>query len=164
MNYYNLNKYSFYSNSIALKCSARLMYMLLLCCFISCQQTVSGQEVPQAVQSNFDKMYPGEKDPNWHIDSHGYYEAHFKKDGIKYRADYNKDGSWYETETSIKVKELPKAIRKAIKEQFSQYEISEVEKVQHSTKGLFYDVEFKRKGKNKDVEFREDGSVLYITP
>ena len=137
---------------------------LFFCLLLSCAQSVSSQEVPAAVQANFEKMYPGENDPDWHIDSHGYYEANFKKKGVKYRADYTKDGSWYETETNIKKKELPEAILKAIKEQFGQYDISEVEKVQHHSKGLFYDVEFKRKGKNKDVEFREDGSVLYITP
>lgn len=131
---------------------------------VSCQQAVTGQEVPKAVKKNFKKMYPGENDTDWHIDSHGYYEAHFKQEGIKYRADYNKDGSWYETETNIKKKELPEAIRKVIKQQFSELKISEVEKVQHHSKGLFYDVEFKRKGKNKDVEFKEDGSILYITP
>lgn len=129
-----------------------------------CQQEVKSQEIPEAVKTNFKKMYPGENSPNWHIDSHGFYEAHFKQGGVKYRADYNKDGSWYETETNIKKKALPKAIRKAIKKQFSHFEISEIEKVQNAEKGLFYDVEFKRKGKNKDVEFREDGSILYITP
>ncbi len=131
---------------------------------LSCQQAVSSQEVPKAVKDNFEIMYPGEDDPDWHIDSHGYYEANFKKKGIKYRADYFKDGRWFETETSIKKKELPKAIREVIEEKYDGYKITEIEKVEHYTKGLFYDVEFKRKGKNKDVEFKEDGTIIYITP
>lgn len=140
--------------------------LLCICLFLilSCAQTISSQEAPEAVQANFEKMYPGENDPDWHIDSHGFYEAHFKTEGIHYRADYTKDGAWFETETNIKKKELPEAIRKAIKKQFPEYDIAEIEKVQSASKGLFYDVEFKRKGKNKDVEFREDGTVLYITP
>jgi len=147
------NKFPFFS-----------VLLVFMVSFLACQQVLTSQEAPQAVQDNFNKMYPGEDNPNWHVDAHGYYEAHFKKDGIKYRADYNEDGSWYETETSIKVKELPKAIRKVIEEQYAHLEISEVEKVQHHSKGLFYDVEFKRKGKNKDIEFKEDGTILYITP
>lgn len=146
------------------KFSFILVLLLFIGSFLGCQQSGTSQEAPQAVQDNFNAMYPGEDDPNWHVDAHGYHEAHFKQNGIKYRADYYKDGRWYETETSIKVKELPKAIRKEIKKQFSHLEISEVEKVQHHSKGLFYDVEFKRKGKNKDIEFRENGSILYITP
>jgi len=80
----------------------------------------------------------------WHTDAHGYYEANFKQGGIKYRADYHKNGDWIETETSIKKKELPKAIRKVIKERFAHLEITEVEKVQSASKGLFYDVEFNK--------------------
>lgn len=132
--------------------------------FLSCGQVVTSQETPAAVQANFEKMYPGENDPDWHVDSHGFYEAHFKQKGIHYRADYNKDGSWVETETNIKKKDLPQAIRDVIKNQFPEYVIAEIEKVQSASKGLFYDVEFKRKGKNKDVEFKEDGTILYITP
>lgn len=141
-----------------------LLALLMVMLFWGCEQAVTAQEVPEAVKHNFESMYPGENDPNWHIDAHGYYEAHFKQKGIKYRADYTKDGSWYETETNIKKKELPKAIRKVIKKQFPDLKISEIEKVQHHSKGLFYDVEFKRKGKNKDVEFKEDGTILFITP
>lgn len=144
--------------------SINYFFSLLVLLAMSCQQLVSSQEVPKAVKKNFQKMYPGENDPDWHIDSQGYFEANFKKKGIKYRADYFKDGRWFETETNIKKKELPKAIRKIIKERFGWYEISEIEKVEHYTKGLFYDVEFKRKGKNKDVEFKKDGTIIYITP
>jgi hypothetical protein len=35
-----------------------------------------------------------------------------------------------------------------------------VERVDSAKKGVFYDVEFKQKGKNKDVEFREDGTII----
>lgn len=125
----------------------------------SCINSVSGQ-APEAVKKTFQKMYPGEDDPDWHKDDHGYYEANFKIDGIKYRADYNADGTWVETETSIDEDDLPKAIQKVIKEKFDDEEITEVEKVQSAAKGLFYDVEFKRKGKNKDVEFKADGTII----
>ena len=147
-----------------MKTSFLSLLLLTVTLFLNCKQPTKSQEVPEAVSLNFMKMYPGENDPGWHTDAHGYYEANFKQGGIKYRADYHKNGDWIETETSIKKKELPKAIRKVIKERFAHLEITEVEKVQSASKGLFYDVEFKRKGKNKDIEFREDGTVLYITP
>ena len=87
-------------------------------------------------------------------------KAHFKIDGVKYRADFNTDGSWVETETSIDKKALPKAIKNSIKDNYDSEEITEIEKVDSATKGIFYDVEFKQKGKNKDVEFRADGSII----
>jgi hypothetical protein len=126
--------------------------------FFTCQQHVNSQ-VPEAVKNTFKAKYPGENDPDWHKDSNGNFESNFKIDGIKYRADFNPDGSWIETETSIKFKDLPKTIRDKIEKEFGG-EISEVEKVEHFSKGTFYDVEFKQKGKNKDVEFKADGTII----
>jgi len=141
-------------------------YLVLLCFLtigvVSCQEKkdVEKTNVPESVQMAFEKKYPGENDPDWKQDEHGYWESHFKMDGEKYRADFNSDGSWVETENSIKNDELPEAIKKQIETNYSDYEITEVEHVHSSEKGIFYDVEFKQKGKNMDVEFREDGTVI----
>lgn len=135
--------------------------ILFICAVLlfACNKQVKAQ-APEAVKKTFQAKYPGENDPDWHKDDHGYFEAHFKIDGIKYRADFNADGSWVETETSIDEDDLPEAIKKVIKEKFSDEDISEVEKVDSAKKGVFYDVEFKQKGKNKDVEFRADGTII----
>lgn len=142
-----------------MKSNPILYFTIIICLLFSCQQRVNGQ-VPEAVKKTFQEYYPGENDPDWHIDSHGNYESHFKINGIKYRADFKPDGSWIETETSIKFKELPEAIKKVIESSYSLEVITEIEKVQHHSKGTFYDVEFKRKGKNKDVEFKADGAII----
>ncbi len=125
----------------------------------SCQNR-EADTVPEAVMKTFEKMYPGEEDPDFKKDVHGYWEAHFKKDGEKYRADFFADGTWRETENTIKKKNLPKAVKKAIEKQFGDEEITEVEHVKSAKYGEFYDVEFKRKGKNRDVMYRKDGSII----
>lgn len=135
------------------------LILLAVIIAMSCNTSVKAQ-APEAVKKTFKKMYPGENDPDWHKDDHGYYEANFKIDGIKYRADYNADGTWVETETSIDENDLPKAIKKVIEDKFKDEKITEVEKVESATKGSFYDVEFKQKGKNKDVMFRADGTII----
>lgn len=127
--------------------------------FIGCKESANAQ-APEAVKTTFQKMYPGENDPDWHKDSNGNYESNFKIDGIKYRADFSPNGNWIETESSIDVKDLPKAIRDKIKADYDSDDITEVEKVQHHSKGLFYDVEFKQKGKNLDIEFKENGDII----
>ncbi|MGS2726247.1 PepSY-like domain-containing protein [Psychroserpens sp. BH13MA-6] len=135
-----------------------ILTFIILAIF-GCQNSVIAQ-APEAVKATFQKMYPGENDPDWHQDDHGNYESHFKIDGIKYRADFSKNGQWIETETSIDKDDLPKAIKDKIKADYEDEEITEVEKVEHHSKGTFYDVEFKRKGKNKDVEFRANGDII----
>ncbi len=127
--------------------------------FGSCQEGTQ-TETPSAVKETFKNLYPGENDPDWHLDAHGNYESNFKIEGIKYRADFAPSGEWIETESSIDVKELPKVIQDRIKQEYDDYEITEVERVEHATKGLFFDVEFKQKGKNKDVEFSPSGEIL----
>jgi len=117
--------------------------------------------VPENVLLAFEQKYPEEKSPKWSVDDHGNYEAHFKKDGEKLRADFDsKTGAWIETEISISYKDLPDAVKKAIKDEFDKDDINEVELVMHHSKGKFYDVEFKTKGKNHDVEYNEAGVII----
>lgn len=128
---------------------------------MSCQENKEEEEtVPEVVKTAFQKKYPGENDPDWEKDDHGYWESHFKKDGEKYRADFNADGTWVETENDVKKKELPEVILEIIERDYSEYEITEVEHVESATKGEFFDVEFKQKGKNKDVMFKPDGTII----
>jgi hypothetical protein len=125
----------------------------------SCQNK-KGDKVPDVVLAAFEAKYPGENDPDFELDAHGYWEAHFKKDGEKYRADFHEDGTWRETENSIKDKEIPKAIQEAIKKEFPDRKITEAEHVMSATLGEFWDIEFKQKGKNMDVMYRKDGTKV----
>lgn len=135
-----------------------LFFIGILIVLFNCNQA-KGQ-APQAVQEAFKAKYPNENDPDFELDANGNYEAHFKKEGEKYRADFSPEGKWIETENSIKNKELPKAIKKVIKEKYDSEEITEIEHVTSASKGEFYDVEFKQKGKNMDVEFRANGEII----
>ena len=138
-----------------------ILTIVMFTVFAGCkEQAYAQKKVPDAVKSTFRSMYPGEDDPDWVIDSHGNYESKFKIDGIHYRADFRPNGEWIETENNIDKDDLPKAIREVIKDRFNDEDISEIEKVSHHSKGAFYDVEFKRKGKNKDVEFRASGEII----
>ena len=137
----------------------KILFIICILFGFGCNSVAKAQ-APDAVKKTFQAKYPGENDPDWHKDDNGYYEANFKIDGIKYRADFNEDGTWVETETSIDKKDLPEAIRKVIKDTYGSEDISEIEKVDSAIKGTFYDVEFKQKGKNMDVEFRADGTII----
>lgn len=141
----------------------RFFILIALLSFLSCESAVTqeeGNSVPKVVKEAFQAKYPDEKKEDWEIDRNGNWEAKFKEDGEHYKADFTPDGKWIETECSIKKKELPKAVEKSVKNQFDDYEIVEIEKTDHHSKGLFYDVEFKKDGKKFDVEFAKDGRVI----
>jgi len=126
---------------------------------VSCKEAAK-ENTPKAVVETFAIKYPGETDPDWQVDKNGNYEAHFKKEKIHFRADFAPNGNWIETESNIKKKQLPKAILNAIERDYKGIDIVEIEKVSSASKGLFYDVEFKIEGEKKDIEFREDGTVI----
>lgn len=128
---------------------------IIICFFSSCHA-----QVPDEVQRAFEKHYPNENDPKWMIDKNGNFETHFKEDGEHYRADFTPGGQWIETERSIKKKDLPKIVREILKSEYNDFEIVELEETLHHSKGLFYDVELKKDGKKRDVEFRADGHVI----
>lgn len=130
-----------------------------MCLLVTCQPETKGQ-TPKAVEQAFKSKYPNESDPDWRIDKNGNFESHFKKDGEHYRADFSPNGDWIETESNIKKKELPKAILKVLDTDFEDVKIVEIEKVDHATKGIFYDVEIKVDDKKKDLEFTKEGKRI----
>lgn len=109
--------------------------------------------VPRAVEEAFESKYPEVEPEEWEVDSNGFWEAAFTEDGKEYRADFTEEGLWVETERSIEFGELPDKIKRAIRMEFGSDEISEIEVVDHSSRGRFYDVEFARHGENQDVEY-----------
>ncbi|MEJ1222706.1 PepSY-like domain-containing protein [Sediminicola sp. 1XM1-17] len=146
-------------SSMMLGAEKLMLLMLLGMLLISCESKAQ-DGVPKEVKASFQNKYPGEGDPDWHKDSNGNYESNFKKDGKHYRADFSPNGDWIETERSMDKGDLPEKVRDMIKDLYDDYEIVEVEEVDHHSKGLFYDVEFKHNGDKKDVEFSPDGQVL----
>jgi len=125
----------------------------------ACQKM--GRETPEAVTKSFQAKYPGENDPDWRIDRNGNYEAHFKKSGIHYRADYTPAGTWIETENSVKKKELPEPISKLLKDKYDDHKIVELEFVTHYQKGEFFDLVLKPKGEDKfDLMVKANGQVI----
>ena len=115
--------------------------------------------VPDVVERAFAAKYPeAEEVGDWDRDSHDYWEIKFELDGKKFRADFHADGRWRETERSIEFEDLPQAVQRAIEERYPDEKINEIESVDSAEKGRFFDVEFKRPGKNHDVEFRADGT------
>jgi len=126
---------------------------------VGCKENAKGN-IPKVIVEAFTIKYPSETDPDWQVDKNGNYEAHCKKEKIHYRADFTPNGNWVETESSIKRKELPKAILKVVHRDYNNVNVVEIEKVNHASKGLFYDVEFKIEGEKNDVKFKQDGTII----
>ncbi len=111
------------------------------------------KSVPPEVERAFANQYPSATAEKWEVDSNGYWETGFKLEELEYKADFTEDGRWVETERSVTFEDLPDAVQRAIKLDFGDDEISEIESVDHPEKGEFFDVEFNRNGRNFDIEY-----------
>lgn len=135
---------------------------LILAIGASLTMPVFGQ-TPTAATAAFQKKFPTAQSVHWEQEADGTYEADFKMNGKKMSAAFSAVGIWLETETAIKTKALPEAVRAAIAEAFSGYEIEEAERVE-TQEGVVYEVKLEKEADGKETElevlFAGDGKVL----
>lgn len=121
---------------------------------------------PQAAAQAFQKKFPAASAVQWEEETKGVFEADFKLNGTKMSACFDANGNWLETETAIKKKELPEAVRLAIAKDFADYEIEEAEKVD-KPEGIAYEVELEKEEGDEEtvVEalYSADGKLLKQT-
>ncbi|BCX48092.1 lipoprotein [Haloferula helveola] len=115
---------------------------------------------PEEIREAFLSRYGPIESVDWEVDSNGYWEAQFENDGESYRADFDTDGNWIETERNLDFEDLPDPVKTAIRAEHGDREIAEIEEVDSAEKGRFYDVEFQEKGPNQDVQYSQDGEPL----
>lgn len=123
-------------------------------------QNTENTEVTEKIKQAFSRKYADVKDVKWERDDNGYYETQFEHNGEKFRADFNYDGKWIETENSVEYKQLTQPVKNVIEDEYEDEEITEIELVDSSSKGKFYDIEFKRKGKNSDLMITTEGEII----
>lgn len=126
------------------------------------QQTVYG-DIPSVVKNSFAISYPNVTDVEW------------KKDGALYRVEFEtgKDVDhkiWYDAASNVVLrkeevmeKDLPAAVLQAIRTNFADYTIDDVDKIS-SPDSITYEVELEAFMKRDwEVIFSSDGRVLSKT-
>ena len=133
----------------------RILFSILLAAIIALTGC-SKVQTPDIVKVTFEKKYPEAVEISWNEDRNDMHEAHFRLEGEKYRADFLPDGTWIETEQSLEWEELPDKVQDVFKSKTkcNGDDIIEIEYVDHYEMGLFFDIEYKKKGKKKDISIR----------
>ena len=118
---------------------------------ITAQKMSKKQEIPVVVKNAFKKDYPQVKKVKWD-DEHGTYEAEFKMGNQDISVTYNKSGIKEETETSLKVAELPKNVISYVAQK-KYGKIKEAAKIVKADGSVLYEAEVK----SGDLLFNEKG-------
>ena len=109
---------------------------------ITAQQMSKKDEVPVAVKNAFKKDYPQVKKVKWD-DEHGTYEAEFKLGNKDMSVTYSPTGMKEETETSLKVTELPKNVISYVAQK-KYGTIKEAAKIVKADGSVIYEAEVKK--------------------
>lgn len=137
-----------------MKKSISLIYSIVGLTIVSC-----AQGTPTAIQEAFKSKFPTAKYVKWEKENETEWEAEFKLDGIAYSANFDGDGTWKETEHSVKTSDLPLAIKSTLIKDFQAYKIEEIEMVEKpSFKG--YDIEIEKGEEHLELVFDMNGKLI----
>lgn len=132
--------------------------------FTACNaQSIKEADVPQAAMSQFQQKFPDAKKVEWSKESANEIEAEFKMNGQEMSANFSNTGEWLETETEIKEKDLPEAVKNTLKSQFADYDIEESEQVSTPEQSKAYEVELEKGETTLDVMLDQSGKVIKQT-
>lgn len=113
---------------------------------------MSGGEIPVVVKNAFKKDYPQVKKVKWD-DEHGTYEAEFKLGNKDMSVTYSAKGMKEETETSLKVQDLPKNVISYVAQK-KYGRIKEAARIVKADGSVVYEAEVK----SGDLLFNENGT------
>lgn len=123
--------------------------------------TSLAQNVPTAAKDAFNSKYPNATDVDWEKkdkDGKTLYIAEYKIGKTEYYAVYDASGKLMKHKTTIMESELPNAVKSTIKNQYKDYKVDDVYRVEKDGK-TFYMVELDGKV-DKKVAISADGVVM----
>jgi len=145
-----------------MRTSSLLFFAVLICTGLSAQK-ITADKVPASVASAFKTKFPAAEKIKWEIEDKTDYEANFDLKSEECSAKFDKDGKWLETETEIKVSQLPTAVQQSLTKNFKDYKIKEAEQVDLFDKGRVYEIEIEKGEETYEVQFSLSGEVIKKT-
>lgn len=135
----------------------QLIFVLL---FMSFSIFAQKSEIPDKVKSAFNKAYPNILKVKWDKENQNTYEAEFKQNNDAISVVFDSEGKILETEVSILISQLPKAIEPFIQKNYKEYKISEAAKITDSKGAVTFEAEIKSGEKKKDLLFDSNGNII----
>ena len=116
--------------------------------------------VPQAVKITFMQKFPNAQKVTWDKENATEYEAGFVLNGVKMSSNINTEGKWLETETTVKISDLPENVKSAILTKYPTAKITGVSKIETANDGIQYEADIKTGLKKLEVLFSENGKFV----
>jgi hypothetical protein len=136
--------------------------IIVLILAIAASLSTIGQslKIPVVVKAAINTKFPNATNVKWGKENAKEYEAEFKLNNTAVSANFNLDGSWVETETTISANALPTAVATAITKKYPGAAFIITEQIEKAGGKIFYEAVIKVKGKKKEIELMPDGSFV----
>ena len=142
-------------------CKMRNLFVLIgviaLFSFTACGQTE--KMVPASVNTAFSQKFPDASKVKWDKENATEWEAEFILNGVEYSANFDKSGTWMETEYKIAAAELPAAVQATLDDEFGGYDVDLAE-VTETAGGKVFELGLKNGKEELEISIDRDGKVL----
>jgi hypothetical protein len=140
------------------KLSILVCCTLFICAFTFAQEAAQSK-APATVNKAFKAKFPSATKVKWEKEGKAY-EAEFLQNNVETSAVFGIDGKWIETEVKIEFNALPAAVQQIVTTNFKDYKANEFNKIEHYSKGKYYEVELQQANDKIDVMFDSNGKIL----
>ncbi|MBN2616405.1 MAG: PepSY-like domain-containing protein [Bacteroidales bacterium] len=119
----------------------------------------SQSRVPDAVKTAFVTKFPTVKKADWSREGNTEWEAEFVLNNKDMSANFDRNGNWKETETSLALSELPETVQSALRQNFSDFEAKEAA-FSETPSASVYEVIIKKGTTRLEISFDADGKIV----
>jgi hypothetical protein len=140
--------------TIQMKTTILVLSLFMVSLFASAQKTP-----PAAVTKAFAEKFNTAEKVKWAMEDAKEWEAEFVMNGKEASASFDLAGKWLETETEVKISDLPAAVKAAIDKQFAGAKIGECSNID-SPKFTGYEIAIDNKGKKMEVQATKEGKLI----
>lgn len=103
-------------------------------------QNFNPQKLPKEVKKAFNEKYTDAENAIWTLKSETIYYVNFLSKSKIHTASYNQLGVWLETRIGLKDSDLPTAVLKSVKKDYSSSTIKEVYKIEKPESTIVFEI------------------------
>jgi hypothetical protein len=135
------------------------MYLKAIAVLLFSSWMVVADDVPAAVQKEFEKKFAGVEKVKWDRQKNGQCDVTFKWNDRKCSASFSESGEWLRTEITIPYKEVPVNVKKVVNLKFTVGAVKGASKIEKPD-GISYGIQLKPGWKPDWFQFAEDGTEM----
>lgn len=120
-------------------------------------QDIPQSEVPSVILNSFQQKFSDVSDLEWEIKG-DFYKAEFEIGKKDHDVWFNKEGKITRHKEDFPKGQLPEAIRSTLANQFKNYRVDDVDKIEMEGK-IFYQVELDGRPDDRIIRFNADGTI-----